>query len=324
MKDEKRSIKSIFNIACFLVLAALSLEACSNASTSVTPTVVPVASESTNADISYHFVTNSILIPTTHAQSQALALDIDKDPQQSPDNLIGDMLTTLVSVSPDLKIQSTLDEMVNTGQLVMLDMLTTNDLQNDPTAEWNLFHGMKAKSTPKFDGSDSFMVDPNTAGDSSISGSITSGHFAGGPATAHIQMAFMGIPLDLELIGVRIEADVNANGCTNGKLGGGLSEENFQSLFLPAILDGLNKAITADPNSTFAQTLLAAFDGDKNHTITQDELTGNILFKAATSPDLDLLDASGQFNPGQDGVKDSLSMGLGFTCVAASFTPPSK
>jgi hypothetical protein len=42
----------------------------------------------------------------------------------------------------------------------------------------------------------------------------------------------------------------------------------------------------------------------------------------AGSPDLDLLDASGKFNPGQDGVKDSYSMGLGFTCVPAKFTAP--
>ena len=40
------------------------------------------------------------------------------------------------------------------------------------------------------------------------------------------------------------------------------------------------------------------------------------------SSDLDLLDASGKFNPRQDGVKDSLSVGLGFTCVPATFTTP--
>ena len=48
----------------------------------------------------------------------------------------------------------------------------------------------------------------------------------------------------------------------------------------------------------------------------------NILPKLAISPDLDLLDASGKFNPRQDGVKDSLSLGLGFTCVPATLTVP--
>jgi len=42
----------------------------------------------------------------------------------------------------------------------------------------------------------------------------------------------------------------------------------------------------------------------------------------AVSPDLDLLDSSDKFNPGQDGVKDSYSIGLGFTCVPATFVSP--
>ena len=39
----------------------------------------------------------------------------------------------------------------------------------------------------------------------------------------------------------------------------------------------------------------------------------------AISPDMDLLDASGKFNPRQDGVKNSYSVGLGFTCVPATW-----
>jgi hypothetical protein len=37
------------------------------------------------------------------------------------------------------------------------------------------------------------------------------------------------------------------------------------------------------------------------------------------SPDLDLFDGSGQFAPNEDGVKDSLSFGAGFTAIGASF-----
>ena len=33
-------------------------------------------------------------------------------------------------------------------------------------------------------------------------------------------------------------------------------------------------------------------------------------FMIAITPDMDLLDASGAFNPGQDGVKDSYSVGV--------------
>jgi hypothetical protein len=306
------------------LILAFVLAACGSPPTAK-PTIPAPTSASEQTDTNHHFVTNSLLIPTTSEQSQAWALDIDQDSQNSPDNLFGNMLAMLVSFSPEMDLQTSLNEMISTGQVVMLHSLKAGDLQNDAEAQWTLFHGMKTESAPLFDGTDNFTIDPGTQIDSStLNGSITNGHFAGGPAVAGIQMAFMGIPVEVELIGVRIEADVSVNGCTNGKLGGGLTEQQFQAGFLPALVDGLNQTIAANTGSTLAQTMLAAFDADQNGTISSTELENNILFKAAVSPDLDLLDASGQFNPNQDGVKDSLSVGLGFTCVPANFTAPGE
>jgi hypothetical protein len=124
----------------------------------------------------------------------------------------------------------------------------------------------------------------------------------------------------VDLIGVRLEADLSAKGCANGKLGGGVTVGEFRGKLLPAIADGLNQIIKTD--KAVANTLLQAFDSDQNGTITVQELENNPLLMIAISPDLDLLDASGKFNPGQDGVKDSYSIGLGFTCVPATFTAP--
>ena len=76
----------------------------------------------------------------------------------------------------------------------------------------------------------------------------------------------------------------------------------------------------ADKN--VANTVLPLLDSDGNGTITVAEFESNPLLMMAVSPDLDLLDASGKFNPNQDGVKDSYSMGLGFTCAPAIFTAP--
>jgi hypothetical protein len=76
----------------------------------------------------------------------------------------------------------------------------------------------------------------------------------------------------------------------------------------------------ADPAP--ATTLLQAFDSDRDGIITIQELENNPLLMLAVSPDLDMLDASGNFNPGQDGAKDSYSVGLSFTCVPATFTAP--
>lgn len=122
------------------------------------------------------------------------------------------------------------------------------------------------------------------------------------------------------MIGVRLEADLSTQGCANGKLGGGVTVEEFRGKLLPAIANGLNQVITADQDA--ANTLLPVFDSDNNGTITVQELENNPLLMLAISPDLDLLDASGKFSPGQNGVNDSYSAGLGFTCVPVIFNMP--
>jgi hypothetical protein len=119
---------------------------------------------------------------------------------------------------------------------------------------------------------------------------------------------------------VRLEATISVNGCVNGKLGGGVSVEEFRGKLLPALADGLNQVVASD--SPVASALLQAFDVDNDKIITAQELEKNIILMIAISPDLDLLDSSGEFNPGQDGVNDSYSIGLGFTCLPASFILP--
>ena len=117
---------------------------------------------------------------------------------------------------------------------------------------------------------------------------------------------------------MHLEADVSAKGCVNGKLGGGVTDEEFRGKLLPAIADGLNLIIKAD--KTAATRSCKPSTQTRSGTITVQELENNPLLMIVISPDLDLLDASGNFNPNQDGVKDSYSVGLGFTCVPAIFT----
>ncbi len=270
--------------------------------------------------IQYHFVTNTLLLPATQAQTGEFALNVDGDPQGSLDNKFGEMLSLLTTASPGLDLQSSLDQAVNNGQLVTLHMVKADDALNDTSVSWSTFPGQNAQSTPVFDGSDKFTINSATPLNSPIIGTLVNGHFTGGPGSAQVRMFLLGVPVDVKLIGVHLEADVNAQGCTNGKLGGGLSVDEFRARILPAITDGLNQIIKA--NQSAATPLLQAFDSDKNGTITAQELESNPLLMLAVSPDLDLLDGSGEFNPGQDGAKDSYSVGLGFTCVPATFTVP--
>jgi len=315
--------KNVFIAAVNTGLILLLLAACGAPKPQPTPTqpaptqtakVLPVTG------VQYHYVTNKLLIPTTQAQTQAFALNIDGDPQQHPDNLFGGLLTMLMSATPSLELQSTVDQAVNAGQIVTLHVMQADDPLNAPSVSWSIFQGQKTQSAPSFNGSDKFTLNPAAPTNWLIAGSLTNGHFAGGPGTVRVQMVLLGAPVEVDLIGVRLEADVSAKGCANGKLGGGVTVDEFRSKLLPALADGLNRIIKAD--KAVANTILQAFDADQNGVISPTEIENNILLKLAISPDLDLLDASGKFNPGQDGVKDSLSVGLGFTCVPASFTAP--
>jgi hypothetical protein len=316
-------IKNVFALNTILAIALL-LTACSTLQPTPTPqpeptptaVVIPV----TGAQ--YQFVTNKLLLPTTRSLTQEFGLNIDDDDGQNTDNKFGDLLTLLTSVAPELEVQSTLDQAVDNGQLVTLHMVKADDFLNDPSVLWSVYLGQRTQDAPKFDGSDEFTLDSATPLDSPIVGSLTNGRFTGGPGAARIRMLLLGQQVEVDLIGVRLEADVSAAGCVNGKLGGGITVEEFRNRLLPAIADGLNQVIAA--NSSAATPILQAFDSNKDNVITVDELEKNPVLMIAVSPDLDLLDASNTFNPGQDGVKDSYSIGLGFTCVPAGFNVPTE
>ena len=313
-------IKNAFAINAGLVLLLLS--ACSALKLTPVPQVVltstPVVVPVTGAE--YQFVTNKLLLPITSEQTQNFGLNIDNDMQKTPDNKFGEMLTLLTSVAPNLELQSTLDQAVDAGQLVTLHMLKADDFLNDANASWFLYLGQSAESAPTFNGSDMFTLDSATPTNSPLIGSLVDGHFTGGPGAAHIKMFLLGQLVEVDLIGVRLEATVNLDGCVDGKLGGGITVEEFRGKLLPALADGLNQIVVSD--STAVSPLLQAFDTDKDKIITTQELEKNIILMIAISPDLDLLDSSGEFNPGQDGVNDSYSIGLGFTCLPASFVLP--
>ena len=308
-------MKKVFVVAstCLIILL---LAACSALKPTPAPTQTPQALPVTG--VQYHFVTNRLLIPTSQALTQEFALNVDGDAQQRTDNLFGNLLSLLTSAAPSLELQSTLDQVISGGQLISLHVVKADDPQNDPSVSWSIFQGQNAASAPIFDGTDQFTVDADAPSNSPIIGSLTNGHFSGGPGTARVQISLLGQSVDVDLIGIRIESDLSAAGCVNGKLGGGVTVDDFRSKLLPAITAGLNQVIKTD--TTAATVLLQAFDSNNDGEITSPELEGNPLLMIAISPDLDLLDASGKFNPGQDGVKDSYSMSLGFTCVPASFT----
>lgn len=315
-------MKNIFAVAS-AGLTLLSLVACNTlipVPTPTQPSPTQTAEAVTATDVQYYFVTNKLLLPTTQVQTKEFGLNVDGDSQNQADNKFGELLTLLTSAAQNLELQATLDQAVNTGQLVTLHVVQADDLLNDPNVSWSIFMGQSTQSSPKFDGSDKLTLDPAFPINTPLVGSLTNGRYVGGPGMSHVKMVLLGQLVDVDLIGVHLEADFSAQGCANGKIGGGVSADEFQGNLLPAISEGINQITKADQAT--ANILLPVFDSDGNGTISTQELKGNPLLMIALSPDLDLLDAAGNFNPNQDGVKDSYSIGLGFTCVPVDFTVP--
>jgi hypothetical protein len=300
--------------AC-LILAALS--ACSALQPAAAPQAAPSAQVQPNTGVQYHYVTNQLLLPTTQSQADEFALNIDGDAGNGGDNLFGRLLSLLTKAAPGLEVQSTLDEAVEAGKLVSLHVVKADEGLNDDSVSWSIVQGQDTATAPVFDGSDEFQVDPAAPANSPIVGALTAGHFAGGPGEARVRVFLFNSAVDVDLIGLRLEADVSAQGCSNGRLGGGVTVAEFRSKLLPPIAEGLNQVLEANP--TAASILLQTFDSDGNGKISVEELEKNPALMMAAAPDLDLLDASGTFNPGQDGTKDAYSVGLGFTCVPAVF-----
>src|SRR5688572_12620073 len=272
-------IKNVFAINAGLVLlllsacSALKLTPAQPTLLAPTPVVIPVTG------VEYQFVTNKLLLPTTREQTQTFGLNIDNDMQKTPDNKFGELLSLLTSVAPDLELQLTLDQAVDAGQLVTLHMVKADDFLNDPNASWFIYLGQSSESAPTFNGSDVFTPDYATPANSPIIGSLVNGNFAGGPGNAHIKMSLLGQVVEVDLIGVRLEADINADGCVNGKLGGGITDEEFRGRLLPAMADGINQIIATDNSA--ATSLLQAFDADKDKIITTEELENNIILMMA-------------------------------------------
>ena len=127
--------------------------------------------------------------------------------------------------------------------------------------------------------------------------------------------------LDTAIIDATVE-----DGRLQGRLGGSLSEAEFQGKVVPlawAVLAGkVAEDCTADgctPGSDGAVVVDLFDTTPQDYQVTLDEFRNSNLMRSLLAPDLDIYDDQGRHNPGCDRVPDSLSFGVQFTAVPASF-----
>jgi hypothetical protein len=295
------------------------------------------------------YVMSEILLPTTAAQANQYGLNLDGDEQGRPDNALGQILSTLANQSGDVDLQGAIDEQVADGSIIILANIKATALTMASGVGVWIFLGANPSPAACTDvndmtcgkhltGSASFDLDAASPTDALLVGQIVGGKLNAGPGNVTIQISLVegGDSLTLNLIGARLEiGSVSATGLMSGKLGGAVTDADLQNNILPALndilADTINEDCTGTATSTDAcgcaegatgRTLLDLFDEDDTCDVTLQELKDNSLISSLLAPDVDLLDGSGNFNPRSDGVKDSLSLGLAFTGVGATFTNP--
>jgi hypothetical protein len=276
----------------------------------------------------HHYVTSSLRIPTSAELQREYGLDVDGDPDGRPDNQLGNVFVALTSNS-DADLQGEIDAALAGGQLVLLHSVRADDLTADRSVSWQVYTGTETAVPPAFDGSDSFEMGEGTS--QPIIGYTSGGAYdatirGAGALTVKLAVSPSAPPIALDLIQARVEATIDADGCS-GRFGGAVTQEQVDTRLIPSVVAMMNGAIARDPGcplacemGTSAALIIEVFDDNMDGTITEEELRQSSIIQTLLAPDLDLLDASGAFEP--DGLEESISLGVGFDCVTASLPAP--
>lgn len=281
----------------------------------------PPVSENPDAPIvtasAFHYVMSDLKVGATAAEARTFAFDLDDD--GAVDDALG---LAVISIEPlvGLDIDGTIHDALVNGTIVILDAVHADALDDDATADWQVLIGDPQPNPDLTSGNGMFTVSASSPTNAVVAGGISAGTFAGGPSEIALDLALLpgSAPVHLRLVGAHIASDVTEAGCTNGRLGGGIPQDDVNNEVLPAVATFLNDYVHANPGTPATALILLFFDTvAPTGTITVDDLLNSNFVKNLLKPDVDLLDAEG--HPGHDGVKESVSLALGFTCTKAVF-----
>ena len=148
--------------------------------------------------------------------------------------------------------------------------------------------------------------------------------------------------LAIDVVGARITYLRSADGSiSGGQVNGAIRHQDVQTKVVPTIAGALNLALQTNPSSTQSMQALAVFDDGGAATagcgttcqnldgscakasdgvIGDCEIASSPLMQTALAPDVQLFDANGTYHPNPaNALKDSLSLGIRFTAVPATF-----
>jgi hypothetical protein len=264
--------------------------------------------------VKHGYVFNKILLPNTNTQAQEYGFDLNSDAEA--DNQLGKVFATLGSMGLDLQSQA--QQVVSSGELVTLLSVQTTSLKNAKRVRVRLFKG-NPQTSPDLNGGGRFSVD-KTSAHAELKARIVSKVIVS--KAGDVPFALPGFlpgmaPVPLVLLDGLISAKCTAKRCTDGRIGGGVSAQQIDLLFIPAMGKSVRPLIARDCIGTTEDTcaegstgraLMGLFDANDDGTVTDQEIRENALIGSLLAPDLDL---------DGNGVADSLSAGFGFVAANA-------
>ena len=274
--------------------------------------------------VAHSYAMDRILLPTQAGDGNKDGLDLDGDGNK--DNALGNLLSaTSAAVSGTLNFQVTEDDAVASQAVIDLVDVQATDLTDAVGVSLTEYEGAPATGG-------GVEVAAGSPTDGLMLGTISASAFTGGPGRATLTvLLFNSAPITLTLYGARSKiGSVSATGLASGILAGGITQDDMSTIVVPAFYAGISGQFAHDctvggtppacgcaPGSPGA-----AYDDlfDRAPTqdcmITLDEVKNAPLFATLLAPDVELPTAPG-LPP-----TPCFSVGVGFTAVPASFTPP--
>jgi hypothetical protein len=299
-------------------------------------------------------VVSTVTVPS---QPSAFKLDLNGDgnPKNRYANIVGAFASQGTLFGDD---QTALQATVTAGSNLLLLEIDSRDpaLQNDACAGARLEVGA-ATASPDFGGSGLFSVDPGFA-PSSFSGPLVAGAFdSASPATTTmpvsmaIELSFGGVVVRVPIIGAHLQFSV-AGGRASGQLNGAIRNADMQATVIPAMATAYTNEIAQNPTSSNSLQLKSLFDTgcagtcknpDGSCAVSGDsridpcEVRTNPIINNVLAPDVQMFTTDGAtYMPfpgsyagldmaapldmsGAPSTLDSLSIGIGFSAVGATF-----
>jgi hypothetical protein len=283
-----------------------------------TAIVVLAAAVSASKTKKYGYVTSELRMPTDSAQAKSYARDIDGDGHK--DNAFGAFIAAVAQQNVDF--QGRVNQDIADGDLLMLHELRTPSFVHTKKATWQVMYAEQTP-TPDFSGSGSFAV---ASGPSSprLPAKIKNHHVKTAAGNIPLRLDLFGGIFTLKLKKAKVFATCSKPSCSNGRINGAITVQQINTVMLPKLAAQLTAIVTRDcpgPDASSCQAdsegknYQELFDTNNDLTITTQELQDSPFVQVLLAPDLDLVKGNGK--PGQDGVNDAMSIGVGFEAVRA-------